>query len=337
MSKFGNYDGMNVNGKISTQGAVVINCQLDNQGLNNRARVNGPRASNVSPGDYITHPLKASVSPDVCSIEIGDLVFCTHSAGQTRRGGILNQSIPVTSVVNGLYVRKRAGDKDGNNVVKHEIEARELNKLSETVRFMGVALNNANAFVNSADLVKGQVTVRTHGTASIRNTGADALAPGDTMLWEIPDKAGAEDVAKLLGTAGRSEPRGVLRTVPLSSYVQSRDKLDLRKTVKKALSGEKINEDTNCLVAGFATNLANLAKMFIVQGIRAGVDLEIEPTDDEDTKKVMTEFANSEDFHGAVTLALTAFVNIHVDLERRRIGKVFSESKPGQDVDVMLH
>ena len=55
-----------------------------------------------------------------------------------------------------------------------------------------------------------------------------------------------------------------------------------------------------------------------------------------DSYNQLAEIAKEQDFKNALTAVSGGFIDVLLDLQRRKIGKVLSYAKPGEKVDVLL-
>lgn len=157
---------MNSKGVISTQASVTIQCTQDTISLRDRVQV-----SKTNDGKCIVYKTTLPhIVADVTNIRTKELVYHSHGTSRSVRG-----AIPVHSILNGLYVNGNPKD-----------EKTDINELSKSIRFIGVACTPTN--LGDASDNQTQLTVRTRGTETILNTSTEDINVGDTIMWEIPTK-----------------------------------------------------------------------------------------------------------------------------------------------------
>lgn len=303
-----------------------------------------------------------------CRIDRGDLVFQIGTSS-VPRGNILNGAPPVTSYLNGMYWRKPSAnsmpDTSGmsNDEKRVFLEQFTANKISESIRFMGVSLGATVPNPDDEADEKTQITVRSQGTMAIHHNGPAVLHPGDTLLWRVPvssDVQGARDNGNVL-RFGRSNVKQTLMTVPMR---KEHDTIDvalkrymslgtagasgLLQMKKSLLGGRQYEVDE--LAASFS-HIVAAAFLFGVtqpQTTPAAITLKdaIGATDPKSAdfstggarayETLAGALKNIPDFANAVSRVSAGFVNVLLDLERRKVGKVLSYAKPGEKVDVLL-
>lgn len=305
-----------------------------------------------------------------CRIDRGDLVFQIGTSS-VPRGNILNGAPPVTSYLNGMYWRKPSvnsmPDTTGmsNDEKRVFLEQFTANKISESIRFMGVSLGATVPNPDDEADEKTQITVRTQGTMSIHHNGPAVLHPGDTLLWRVPvssDVQGAKDQGNVI-RFGRSNVKQTLMTVPMRKEHDTID-VALKRYMslgsdgatagvaplkKSLLGGRQYQVDE---LAASVSHIVAAAFLFgVVQPQPEGaatitLDGAIEQTDPksasfsragaESYKTLADALKRIPDFANAVSGVSAGFVNVLLDLERRKVGKVLSYAKPGEKVDVLL-
>lgn len=341
-------------GEISQQAAVVIQCSHDKKNTVDRMNVKKDNQKN-----YYVYG-EPTLDQAVVRIDIGDLVFQVGTSSAPR-GSILNGAIPVTSHLNGLYVRRGGNDPEYKEGDEFHERLRNL-KIAEGIRFIGAALGSTTP--NPDDLAdqKTQITVRTQGTMSIFHSGGTNLQPGDTLMWKIPTKVDLESFTQRFG---RSQQKIPLMTVPMRKEYKS-----LGDSIKTL--GETANDKTTTKenivtsVDVFAAKLIKLMGILVwFQDVNSNIaphDLhnslvdQLDPTKDAylrstDSGKIMDVVTNlmikssrhtplerrkSKIVESTINEVVAALSGVLLDMEKRKIGKVLSYCKPGEKVDVLL-
>lgn len=343
-------------GEISHQATVVIQCRQDKRDIVDRMKIDGGKGKDKS--DYHIYHAKATLDSGICRIDRGDLVFQVGTSS-IPRGNIMNNAPPVASFLNGLAVRKSGTEGD--------LSDRQLSeKLSQGIRFMGVSLGATEPNPEGGEeQQKMQITVRTQGTMSIFNNGKQNISPGDTLLWKIPTPQELEQIKSkhdVQGRYGRAPRKVTLMIEPMraASYETS------FQPVFSALGKEAHKKAVVTVADEFAHDLKKLISyiLFLTQnpddrksinGEKPALDFDdiwamLHTVDDineigggDKNSSVAEgiarffETATSDNMFGAlITNALTGFLKIQSDIDRRKVGKALSYSKTGQKVDVLL-
>lgn len=352
-------------GEISHQATVVIQCTHDKRDVTDRMLVQKDASE-----DYLVYGTP-TLDLATCRIDRGDLVFQIGTSS-VPRGNILNGAPPVTSYLNGMYWRKpsaKAINLDGmaDNEKRLFMEQFTANKISKSIRFMGVSLGATVPNPDDEADEKTQITVRTQGTMAIHHNGPAVLHPGDTLLWRVPvaSDADGKDMGHKVPRFGRSNVKKTLMTVPMrkehntidvaliqamrvaAEYKSEAD--DLGKIKKKLIAGRQFEVDE--LAASLTHLMAAVFTWGLVQDKPEVVpdELKIENIIDQtnpghkDFSKLGANSYNqlalltgNQDFKNALTAVSGGFIDVLLDLERRKIGKVLSYAKPGEKVDVLL-
>lgn len=211
-------------GQDPGQAIIHIQGKHDMTDLRNRIKKsNDKKSENNRYWFYSQDALPITASSDT-RIDQQDLVFAVGTTEAPRASVMQKKAVPVTSIMNGLYVRKKRGeeritwDKDvrDGNLSEHDMERMVNEKLSRSLRFIGVALNHTNSTPDSTHQTKHQLTIRVKGTTHIFNNGEHSFVPGDTVIWILPTK---QDISVLRQTGkgrwGRSDSKVVPLIVPL--------------------------------------------------------------------------------------------------------------------------
>jgi hypothetical protein len=328
-------------GEISHQATVVIQCTHDKKDMVDRMMVSRDEGDN-----YIVYDTP-TLDMATCRIDRGDLVFQVGTSAAPR-GNILNGAPPVTSHLNGLYVRKSGKHPDFSNLPANvQQKMRELYdnwKISESIRFIGVSLGATVPNPDDQGDQKTQITVRTQGTMAINHNGRANLHPGDTLLWRIPT---AEEVAAMKKRFGRSHQKITLMTVPMRREHEKLDKALVERVklgpVKDDLQARRnyevdkfVDEARKVLIAAYA--LGNNPQQNVEELLK-NLDADSDTFGKDGANVYMQDMAIVASTVGGETLLNTlvgAFMRLMLDLERRKIGKVLSYAKPGEKVDVLL-
>lgn len=340
-------------GEISHQATVVIQCTHDKQDIQQRVMAEKDD-KNMTYGH-------ATLDLATCRIDRGDLVF-SKGTSVVPRGNLLNGAPPVTSFLNGLYVKKTNNMPSLVGMSDKEKKAWEekflAKKISDSIRFMGVSLGATVPNPEDEADQKTQITVRTQGTMAIHHNGRSNLHPGDTLLWKVPTSDDeANDPKRYDGKSplrfGRSLVKKTLMTVPMRKEHESLENALLNKMMftvglpadksayKNKLMGDAFEIDS------FADGVRQALTIMYLKGkgettedaksavdpsnpdfgdngaMAAMEDLAKEVKNDPNTAILVKELANS-------------FVKVLLDLERRKVGKVLSYARPGEKVDVLL-
>lgn len=300
---------LDLQGLISRQGVVVIQTQVDVHELLNRGAVD------KNGDNYVKHPVRYSMDDAIIRIDPMDLVFTVdNSQKPSTFGGFANTAVPVLSCLNGIYAMNDDDDddnaRDGDNKLS---DSAVLQKLSEKIRFVGIALTAANPNPQDSRTTLTQVTTLTQGTVTLINTGGLDIRCGDTLMWDIPTK---EDHKGVVQRFGHSDRKMALKLVPRRNTQQN-----IHKALKDVMNGKKnAGGDNPKAVDKFAKRMRDFLKKFD----------EKRGTDDFD------EIIKDMSYEGEFSKLLVGFMAIEDDLRRRTVGKALSFSKPGHPVDVFI-
>jgi hypothetical protein len=341
-------------GEISHQASVVIQCTHDKKDMMDRMMVKKEDGKN-----YIVYGTP-TLDMATCRIDRGDLVFQVGTSAMPR-GNILNGAPPVTSFLNGMYVRRPGVSPDFSLLpydkrVKSE-EEYNASKVSEAIRFIGVSLGSTVPNPEDQADQKTQITVRTQGTMAIHHNGRVNLHPGDTLLWRVPT---TEEIEAMKKRFGRAHNKITLMTVPMRREHENLDE-SIMKRVKDAGQSDPYKA-REALVAGntyevgvFADEVRRALTACFAKGagatgrfrdilaaldpLKGNFDTSIDGLNGYDAHDVMQQFDKAlDDAEGKflINSLVTSFIRLMLDLERRKIGKVLSYAKPGDKVDVLL-
>lgn len=287
--------------RIHTQAPVVIQCQFDENDFLERWRV-----KNIK-NDYVKFEVEVSEGK-ANDISINDLVFQVGSS-RNPRSTPLKTAPAVSSSLNGLCVRKMPNEKRSD----HDL-------LQDGIRFIGVALQDT--YNNKNGNKQKQLSVRVGGTVTIKNNSTKNIHLGDTILWSIPTRA---DMAMLTTMKQNNlfnteydvlDHKVRLMTVPYDAKEHG---------VDAQINLERMTENDPQKHTDIETAMINLLDFF-------GVDLSttfdgLSPEQNED---------KSKKFNQMVQGLVNSISDYHKDLERRKIGKALSFTKPGGDFDILL-
>ena len=356
-------------GEISHQATVVIQCTHDKRDVIDRMLVQKDNSD-----DYLVYGTP-TLDLATCRIDRGDLVFQIGTSS-VPRGNILNGAPPVTSYLNGMYWRKPSTSAMPNvsqmtpEDQKRFWEQMTANKISKSIRFMGVSLGATVPNPDDEADEKTQITVRTQGTMAIHHNGPAVLHPGDTLLWRVPvsSDANGKDNGHKVPRFGRSNVKQTLMTVPMRKEHNTIDVAlnqamtiakDFSKTTPevsklkhKIISGRQYEVDE--LAASLTHLMATVFTYGMCQETRLDPNkitkdniikdiIDMNNPEHKDFNKIgahsykqLAELAKYQDFKNALTAVSAGFIDVLLDLERRKIGKVLSYAKPGEKVDVLL-
>ena len=339
-------------GEISHQATVVIQCTQDKRDIVERKRI----STNSHKDEYYIHNSNATLDNGIVRIDRGDIVFQVGTS-IAPRGNILNSAIPVTSNLNGICVRKKNGNK---NVM----EEKEINlKIAEGIRFIGVSLGATNP-IDDFQNTKNQITVRTQGTTTLFNNGDTIFVPGDTIIWKIPTKKEYNNTFNKLKRYGRNPEKITLSLTSVSKFYENYEQSIKNIFTKK--EKKDIQKKTNTSVDKFSLDIRKLIlhsfylalkddqydATITFDGVWKYFDIDSQHFGKQDNEKdenlkelcnkINTRFnfyENDKDtdlLNENVSLCVKSFLNIQSDLDKRKIGKSLSFSKPGQGIDVLI-
>lgn len=334
-------------GEIANQAGVVIQTQQDMKDLGNRVSKVGDKSAVVYDG------APATTDNSTIRVDINDLVF---TVGYNNGGGmgIMNNAIPVSSNCNGLYIpESRLKFPLSSN--PDEEEKRQA--LSETIRVLGQALGGTNPIPDSPAHLKTNFTTRAQGSAHITNTGTEILSPGDMVLWdlfekkEIIDPRGGkftEDWKNRMARYGFSLKKVPLKLVPLSQAHTSFEYSLKAEWVKRStpLSATVAAPTPSKTAQGrFANNVLDFLADINFLALAAANDPDLHKNKVENRTKSAAVRTNlleslnkdkSKEFDDTVDHFIQGIMYLVNDLERRKVGKALSFSKPGRGVDILL-
>jgi hypothetical protein len=201
-------------GQDPGQSTVVVQCQHNKQELVNRIL----KQNDVKEKDkyfFYHKPPPTNFSDASSRIDRGDLVF---SVGTTScpRSVVMKEAIPVVADIRGMYVRRNNDDEMHLNQANVD-EVVINNKLSRSIRFIGVSLGMTDPNPNDMAKEKSGITVRVKGTCKIFNNGSSTIVPGDTLIWVLPTSTQLK-ASEHLGRYGRSDDKITPIIVPLRQY-----------------------------------------------------------------------------------------------------------------------
>jgi hypothetical protein len=331
-------------GEIANQGGVVIQTQQDMKDLADRVDVN--------PSDVISYPgIPATTDNSVCRIDINDLVFTVgYNKGGTR--GKLNNAIPVSSNVNGLFISKL---RAAYPLANPNDEEEQLQSLSETIRVLGQALGGTNPIPDSPAYLKVNFTTRAQGSAHITNTGDEVLNPGDTILWDLFRKNEIMDVTSTsTGTSVRFSDEWKskmgrfgfnLKKVPLKLTKLSHSHVSFEKSLLTASASRAdalVKSRSNTAQGKFANAVLDFVAEFLFLSGTIKPNSKTEAHDDSAFKSLVAKAmahgtpASQAQFNDSINKLIKGIMYFVNDLDRRKVGKALSFAKPGKGVDVLL-
>lgn len=343
-----NYDGRF--GELAHQSTVVIQCTHDQKDMVNRTK--------VKPEDVFVFEGKGpTLEPSVTRIDVGDLVFQCGRSKQPR-ATMLNNAIPAISCLNGLYVTKsRAPELKGIQEPKpgepREYFERLVNQtLSESIRFLGLALNPTVPNPEREEEQTTQFTVRTQGTGKVFNNGDANIFPGQVLLWDLPTRKEVTSTKYRERNTrfGFGEEKVTLKVVPLDESITN-----YNSAFKEALFAKDDTEEMKmkCTAVGqYGIKLKEFVQFILYSAIKTNWNKKAKTTKDKRERTFEDFKANKENQWETILEnlvdddgkklehfaheALKAFMNVHFDIERRKIGKALSYAKPGAQIDVLL-
>lgn len=342
-------------GNISRQGQVTIQCSQNKTDIVERMRIAKDLSNRKK--DYYVHSSEPRVDASCVRIDRGDPVFMVGTS-QAPRGAVNNNQAPqVTSYLNALSVRKQNGQSLGVSPSEKDINL----KLAEGIRFIGVALGATNPNPEEGDGTtnKSQLTVGVQGTYTMFNNGSANIVPGETILWQIPTKEEVE--ANQKKRYGRNDGKILLQLVPLrkadfdfSSSIKDLFKVsgpvDYRKnmlTVRDDFAYEIKKLMTLGMFMGMRAVDSNLTSLkfndvWNLLGKDAGQTVDALQGVSEVTSTariihgILKYIASDPYLSNLVDVSVSAYLKIHHDIERRKMGRSLTFSKPGQPVDILL-
>lgn len=333
MNQTNNSDGRF--GELAHQSTVVIQCTHDLKDMVNRTR--------VKDNDVIRYPAaKPTLDKGVVRIDRGDLVFQCGTS-KAPRASMLNNAIPALSNMNGAYINKNRNKNVGDD------EKEQLQAISESIRFLGLALNGTSPNPENGEDQTTQFTVRTQGTGQVFNTGDHNIVPGQTLIWDLftKEEVKSKEYKKRNTRFGFDENKVVLKVIPMDEGAN----IGYSDSILDAFSmNTKTEEDKlkNTAIGQFGLQM----KEFIIRIIhftlskhsqRKGSKMNLNLQEFKSPKNsllnqiipsLITELANSG--LGELDLLIKAFLNVQHDLDRRKIGKALSYAKSGEPIDVLL-
>lgn len=324
-------------GEIANQAGVVIQTQQDMKDLENRL--------NVKSSEVVTFPgAAATVDNSTVRVDINDLVF---TVGYNRGGsrGLLNNAIPVSSNCNGLYISK---NKLGFPLSDPQDEEEVLQAISGTIRLIGQAVGGTNPLPDSAAHLKTNFTTRAAGSAHVTNTGTEILNPGDTVLWDLfrsNEISGTnDDWKRRMSRFGYS-----VRKVPLKLTKLSQAHVSFQRSLhgefEKRSSAGAVRKASATAQGKFANCVVDfLSDMLYLSGQTNGgaVTSKKDARSNAFIKAIFQQMSapvngdRNTEFDDSVSHLIKGIMYMITDLDRRKVGKALSFSKPGKGVDILL-
>ena len=327
-------------GEISHQATVVFQAAADKRDITERMQVE--KLTGTERQQYAIYD-KATLDMSVVRIDRGDLVF-QRGTSVAPRGSMMNGAPPVSSHLNGIFVRDKQGGRPQlpqNIGAEEEEELTEqyvANKVSESIRFLGVSLGSTVPNPDDPSDQKTQITVRAQGTMAIHHNGKANLQPGDTLLWKIPTSKDL-DAAQQKGNVarfGRNNMKKCLMTVPLRKEYETLD-LTIENVFKSVLGKPTSKHDPSNASEEFASELFEILSAVGIDDNdkKSGFDA-IEQNNDvaENSRRNTADFFIQNPQH--MKNLVQSFYKLILDIERRKIGKVLSYAKPGEKVDIII-
>ena len=326
-------------GEISNQAGVVIQTQQDMKDLENRVKKVGDDTAVSYDG------AAATTENSTVRVDINDLVF---TVGYNNGGsmGVMNNAIPVSSNCNGLYIpesRLKFPLSDRND----KEERRQA--LSETIRVLGQALGCTNPIPDSAAHLKTNFTTRAQGSAHIINTGTEILNPGDMVLWDLFKKEEITEGGKFTDEWKRRMARYgfSLKKVPLKLVKLSQAHTSFEYSLKRELvkRGAPASVAPSMTAQGrFANNVidffADITYLTSVGVGAAAVHSEkVAYRNNAQIRNVLgvlLDIDHSKELDDTIDHFIQGIMYLVTDLDRRKVGKALSFSKPGRGVDILL-
>lgn len=324
-------------GEIANQAGVVIQTQQDMKDLRDRVDVPG-----LPVGDVVIYPgAGASTDNSVCRIDINDLVFTVgYNLGGAR--GKLNNAIPVSSNVNGLFISKQKMLYDLSDPNDDE---EKLQALSETVRVLGQALGGTNPMPDSPAYLKTNFTTRAQGSAHITNTGDETINPGDTVLWDFfrpndivgPNQKYTDEWKSRMARYGFNLRKVPLKLTKLSHSHVSFEKSLLTESAKRSTPNTIVKQSMTAQ-GKFANSVLDFVAefMFLAGLFPPGTKKEDAGASIQFYTLVGTALSSGDEFNDSVAKLIKGIMYFIVDLDRRKVGKALSFSKPGKGLDILL-
>lgn len=325
-------------GEIANQAGVVIQTQQDMKDLENRIKM-------ANSSEVVTYDgAAASMENSTVRVDINDLVF---TVGYNNGGGmsIMNTAIPVSSNCNGLYISK---NKLKFSLSDPNDEEEKCQALSETIRFIGQALGGTNPIPDSPSYLKTNFTTRAQGSAHITNTGTEIINAGDMVLWDLFRKNEIVDINNKYTEEWKSRMARYgfnLKKIPLKIIKLSQAHTSFESSLKTEIIKRSFNNKKQSKTAQgrFANNVIDFLADFIYLFDTSNpnnVD-KIQNRTTNATFQTYLRNINSDtklqnEFNDSLNHLIQGIMYMITDIERRKVGKALSFSKPGKGLDILL-
>lgn len=350
-------------GQDPGQATIVIQSKHDKQEVKNRC------VKKSDDKNYWFYHVGLDSINDESKVRIdrGDLVFSIGTSAAPRASSIMKAAVPVVSCLNGLYVRKERGEE--NLQFKDSDDDRINERLSKSMRFIGIALGWSNVTPDVASHEKTQITTRVRGTGKAFNNGYKPIVPGDTVVWKLPNKKDVEYMRREFPRYGRSNEKVVPMLMPLREYLKMTFDDNLVSVIV-AGNGRQVSETVQDVSS---TPFSLAFKKFLLDVYLKGVenkynlnppnfvdtlkDLKDEqdeyfrernPMDNggKDSQTIVDDIFDIDraqpeldlnQLRNKIGSILTPFLSIQDDIKRRIVGTAVSYAEPGQDVTIIIN
>ena len=343
-------------GHIAPQGTVVIQTRTDVNEILNRGRQASASQIGGANDGVVRYPITGAGSDSIYRIDIFDLVYSidAHRKPSTTYGGFYASSVPIMSALNGIYKVSNESKEfvEAAQVGTVDRENRRSLVLSERIRFVGVAMTEANSNnVVSPHMSQEQVTVMVRGTVTVMNTGSSHIRIGETVMWKVPTESEFKEMSKQMRRAGRAPDKVPLMLVPRRAAME-----DVPKVMMDFLDpnqGVGMAEMIQPSVVRFAIKMrAFMIKVALAGqiGDRANFDGKAYMKDNyiERTLKlpagsdIATAEKNLHDVFGyyddndMLKYLVGAFLELDADMQRRTVGTAMSFAEPYDALDLYV-
>lgn len=323
-------------GEIANQAGVVIQTQQDMKDIGDRCKLNGTPNVLIYPG------APATTDNTVVRVDVNDLVF-TVGYNNGGSGGIMNNAIPVSSNCNGLFIyngRLKFPLSDPND------EEETIQALSETIRVIGQALGGTNPLPDSPSQLKTNFTTRAQGSAHITNTGSDVINPGDMVLWDLFRKdeifmknsnTYTDNWKNRMARFGFNMAKVPLKLVKLSHAHVSFEKSLKEEIIKCNTVGKKASRTAQGRFANHVIDfVSDVAYLSLNTNVNKKDKLKARQLTRTGWSKNANLLTDIEHWDDSINHFIEGIMYMVNDLERRKVGKALSFSKPGKGLDILL-
>lgn len=362
---------MNYKGKFGQdpgQATIVIQTKHDRQEIKNRL-LKQKTDENIK-NFWFFHVDAGPITDEATSrIDRGDMVFTVGTTQAPRATSIMKTAPPVISALNGLYVRKERGEEKLELSNKDPEQVKLINnKLSRSLRFVGISLGWTNPTPDMPQQEKTQITTRIRGTGKVFNNGSGSFVIGDTVVWRLPTPKEVDQIRLNKSRYGRSTAKVTPIIMPLRHHMKE----DLCDNMVAVMNAKNGNDFATKIEVSTSTEFSVLMKKFLVEiflkGVKygkneAGDDFQGEGEANEKIKTLLAEidtqamrdkddegedngvqtfikgnmFDGDADMKDKLNGLMLSFLEVHDDIKRRTVGTAQSYADPGQDVTIVIN